>query len=825
MGVRGLTTYIAKNSEKYLKPYELHDCNLVIDGDSLATNLYKWMTNCKSAFGGDYDQYYRRVLEFFSTLQQCNITPYVLMDGGYQRKKLRTVHKRLRDRISAIKHINPINGMELFPLMMREVFVEAARTSGIHLMRCIFEADDEVAVLARKLNCPVLSFDSDFFIHNVQYIPMDTLNFKKSRRNVPRKNRRKPSVKPNEFKAYYYLECSVYTIKTLAHNLLDDSMLPLFATLVGNDYINAIVFRKFFANISFANIGKNNSAQQKRIIGVLRWLKNETLESAIEKVLDRVKKESRNYVAKQLYSAMSGYNRTDSKAFDFFNLDDNFEHSQSIDDTSDNSDDDVVDELNSNYSSDDVEQTESEDTPAEDEQDDEEDEDLAEEETSDIENEDEDKEISDQASDTSLQEETNPKYNSRKFEPPEWILVKILNAQLPRYTVDLLFLKMYINSPQIENFCLADSNEIALPIVRLIFSLLHYPEKLDFQYLTRVLRISNIHYKQIKTIDREFDFNPAEPKNLNTIKMIFDGFQSSGTDALFDAIVQLPANFQLYFLAIVYLAKQSKFVTTAAHIHSILVCFFVLSIADQINQPTNRENGVFQKRLQRMLSTGIIVKAVNDVATTQEFQFTSTATADGINDLNIAQLKNQLTIIDCANLQYNVMAHFQISDKIRRKHTEYSSTIIHKFAEFQATIFQMNSLNVLVNQPLPSIIVSQVFNGTFLYNMFVNLSDRPNILYYLKHYVFKSCPTFFRYYEAIYEICKPHLDCLNDGLLAKKKRRSRKHHKKKNTQTEANVTTTILIEDLANEIDTMHLNEDEHLFYDVNNKFACLVNG
>ena len=214
MGVRGLTSYIAKNSEKYLKPHELHDCNLVIDGDSLSSNLYKW-TCTNSAFSGDYDHYYRSVIKFFQSLEQCNITPYVLLDGGYLSKKLSTVKQRLRDKISTVKHINTISGMQLFPLMMREVFVEALKDIGVKVMRCIFEADDEVAILARKLNCPVLSFDSDFFIHNVQYIPMDSIKFNKvHKRNAPRKNRRKPSIKPENFKAYYYMECKIYSMVT-----------------------------------------------------------------------------------------------------------------------------------------------------------------------------------------------------------------------------------------------------------------------------------------------------------------------------------------------------------------------------------------------------------------------------------------------------------------------------------------------------------------------------------------------------------------------------------------------------------------------------------
>jgi len=68
MGGRGLTSYIAQRAEIYLKPHELHSTALVIDGDNLSCNLYKDVTGSYSAFGGDYDDFYRAVVQFFQVL-------------------------------------------------------------------------------------------------------------------------------------------------------------------------------------------------------------------------------------------------------------------------------------------------------------------------------------------------------------------------------------------------------------------------------------------------------------------------------------------------------------------------------------------------------------------------------------------------------------------------------------------------------------------------------------------------------------------------------------------------------------------------------------
>ncbi|GAB0086349.1 hypothetical protein DMENIID0001_003980 [Sergentomyia squamirostris] len=189
MGVKGLTTYIAKHAKNILIPYELHDCNLVIDGDNLIHQLFRDMcrtVNC--AFGGDYDIFYTQVCRFFMLLQKCKITSFVLLDGGNEKYRLQTVHTRLKSKIAAIRHLNPNQPQQnvVVPILLREVFVRALQDMGVHVMRCLFEADEEVANLAKRLNCPVLSYDSDFYIYNVLYIPFVSLTLKVYRKLVQR---------------------------------------------------------------------------------------------------------------------------------------------------------------------------------------------------------------------------------------------------------------------------------------------------------------------------------------------------------------------------------------------------------------------------------------------------------------------------------------------------------------------------------------------------------------------------------------------------------------------------------------------------------------
>lgn len=753
MGVRGLTSYIAKNAERYLKPYELHDCNLVIDGDSLASNLYQWTSQCNSAFGGDYDQYYRAVIEFFTTLHRCKVSAFVLMDGGYQRKKLNTVRQRLRSKIGAVKRIDPTDSFQLFPLMMREVFCEAVRhCEGVSLMRCLFEADDEVAILARRLNCPVLSYDSDFYIHNVQYIPSVTLTMKVLKRKAPRKNRRKPALSKarGDFKPYSYLDCCVYTIGNLVSGNITDDLLPLFATLLGNDYISSFVFKKFYANLSLKHIGKRNSRQQRRIIAVLRWLRSETLETAMGKVLDRVEKGQREWLRKEIQESMRGYTREDSRAFTFFGLTDADVRPAS-----------EIDEYESDSDESDSEEEDDEDFDASD--------------------------FSESSGDVAeLGPEAPEKDEIQEYNPPDWLLRPILRAELPRYITDLLYLKMYINSPQIENFALPESNDIAMPILRCIFTRLHQPDRPHFQYLTRIQKVSNVHYQTIQCVDQL----PEQSTEF------FDLFADSDKESIQSTLSTIPDDLKLYFLCLVYFGKRSKLIKPI-QIHALLICLCVLNEADRHSKPVIRCEREFQRKHPNFL------EAISSIA--------------DLESQSIANVRKLITIEESILLQRNVVQHFQLNAKIRSRHTEFSSTIVHIFAEFQAIVFQMNCLNSLLQKPYESISVAGIFNGSFLYNMTIALQDRPDVIHYARKYVYKDCPHFAELHAKLTNALKPLVDCL--AVAAPITKKMTRNHRKRMRKPKTNIIVEVAAAERCSD------DSEVETFNDLNNQFSGLMVG
>lgn len=272
MGIRGLTSFIRQHAHRFHQTYHLEDCYLVIDGCSLACQLYIHASNCNSAFGGDYDRYAQTVKDFFLLLTQCNVSPLVIIDGGYEARKLKTVSQRMKSKLHNAKVCNPCHQSTVFPLLMMEVFKQTLSDIGVKFAQSDFEADFEIAAVARYVNCPVLSYDSDFYVFDVMYIPFETLHRSLAKKKCGN------SVK-------YYLNCQVYTVEHFISSFggLDKSLLPLMGTLLGNDYVPASIFKKFYNHVKLPK-NKKTTQQQRRISAVFEWLRKETLETAIEKV-------------------------------------------------------------------------------------------------------------------------------------------------------------------------------------------------------------------------------------------------------------------------------------------------------------------------------------------------------------------------------------------------------------------------------------------------------------------------------------------------------------------------------------------------------------
>ncbi|XP_037085623.1 protein asteroid homolog 1-like [Pollicipes pollicipes] len=238
MGVRGLSTFVKKHQDEFLSRHELCNEVVVIDGDNL---IYRLSSTCKglnSAFGGDYKKYSSKVEEFFRNLMKCEITPIVLLDGGSDpsNRKLKTAFKRLNEKLERTTKLTPSSQGRhtCLPHLSKTTFLEVLRRLRVSHAVCDFEADEPLAALAAHLGCAVVSDDTDFFAFGVPCVPLGSLAAAPERTDDGR----------------WYTECVLFRHdRFMAHYGLKPRLMPLFACLLGNDYISPAALQKFFLHV------------------------------------------------------------------------------------------------------------------------------------------------------------------------------------------------------------------------------------------------------------------------------------------------------------------------------------------------------------------------------------------------------------------------------------------------------------------------------------------------------------------------------------------------------------------------------------------------
>lgn len=280
MGISGLTTFMDDNLQ-LIKEFPLHDTKVVIDGNNLY-HLIFYNNHVDFPHGGDYDQYARKIKEFFSLLHSCNIEPYVVFDGGYEQddKKFQTILRRVQQRLEMALLLAKGQRGRVMPILAYDTFSAVLREIKVPFAVCDFEADKEIGILANQFDCPVLSYDSDFYILPLSagFIPFDSVNF-----TLQEGRREDDSL-------YQYLPARRYHVDNFVKFFpsLGREVLPLIATLLGNDYVDIRIFYSFYSSVRSQEgktqfrIPKTHTKMQK----VISWLESlESYDEGIQKIM------------------------------------------------------------------------------------------------------------------------------------------------------------------------------------------------------------------------------------------------------------------------------------------------------------------------------------------------------------------------------------------------------------------------------------------------------------------------------------------------------------------------------------------------------------
>ncbi|KAF3692447.1 Protein asteroid -like protein 1 [Channa argus] len=307
MGVQGLSTLL-DNSPQIYREVRFMRSRLVIDGCNLLYQLY-FKSGLDENYGGEYASFGDLVEKFVTVLKDCRITPYVVFDGAFdfETKKLVTHALRTEDKLKKA-HQAAVGGRKelVLPSLAELVFKQTLARLEVPVAQCYGEADLEIAALASKWQCPVLSNDSDFYIFGlpagllpINHFKWEAVEQSGSRRYIPCK-----SYNTSSF-------CIFFNIQ---HQLL-----PTFAALAGNDYVN---LRRMGKSIRWAQFAPAGSAAPNRLQGLLHWLKDfeqprEALKAALA-MMGELTKKQKVEVLQRLRLGMEEYKIPPSSLERFF---------------------------------------------------------------------------------------------------------------------------------------------------------------------------------------------------------------------------------------------------------------------------------------------------------------------------------------------------------------------------------------------------------------------------------------------------------------------------------------------------------------------------
>ena len=319
MGVRGLSTFI-DNNQKLLSHHRLRDTKVVIDGNNLYHFLF-YHYRVSHQYGGDYDHYARKCKRFFTLLRKCGVEPIIVFDGGYDPddRKLPTILTRMRDRRGFAEQICSTGHGTILPILASEAFRQVLVELEILHLSCDFEADDDIAILANDLDCPVMSNDSDFFVYDLKagYIPLDYINLTLCVYDTETAEEcictLDKELKQSE---YMYIPVKFYHRDKFIDIFQNKGtyVIPLLATLLGNDYLDTSDLSGFYSKLPIPKTSRKfffSPKTQTRLATVIHWLNDTSgLDPCVEFVIAQIRNDKQDKVKTEIYKSVQSYSRT-----------------------------------------------------------------------------------------------------------------------------------------------------------------------------------------------------------------------------------------------------------------------------------------------------------------------------------------------------------------------------------------------------------------------------------------------------------------------------------------------------------------------------------
>ncbi|CAH1183573.1 unnamed protein product [Phaedon cochleariae] len=649
MGIKGLTTFVRNKSQYCMESYELHDTNLVIDGDAVLCQLYlKHTLHRNACFGGDYDKFGNTIYKFFQMLSECKITPYVILDGGYESRKMDTILERFKMRLQNVEILNPRTQGKSpsTPLFIRETFEDIALKLGIKLVRCDFEGDRETASIAKAINCPVMSNDSDFFIFGIPYIPFLSLKM-----NV---------VSGGPFK---YIECEIFSADKFVECIggLDRESLPLLSTIIGNDFSNGVDLSKLGLNED----NSNGSGMLHRIEVLISWLQRESHTSAMDKILKAYEEPEREHIRKEMENAVNGYTLVDSQYLKYLR-------------------EDLVKTL-----------------------------DIT----------------------SNLKNQDDFEYNTyEKLVPafPKAFIENFRKSLYPTRFLDILTQNKYYNfKPQIEISNMDHTHTGSLDIMSAVHKILTSSSN-NLVCLVRIKK--DVGEIIVPACDLDIpSFADIQDMDLQTRKKLLLKILDIDASFVMDDLKYYPKSWYLFMFTLTYMIKRSSI--SWPLVYSAIICKIAISYLDpQIG--FFRTITDFDKQFYQQISH----KLDNYRRRTRPLKN------------RLQEAFSDITYDDALLAMSQLIPYFEMDPQLYNNQS-FQRLIVHHMGEFQSVLLHVKCLNQLLNMPFEDFLISDCFNGTFIYNFTKGLREQYDLDDYMK-YGLRHSPIVCNCFELVVDTLK-----------------------------------------------------------------------
>ncbi|XP_003394442.1 protein asteroid [Bombus terrestris] len=710
MGIPGLTTYINKHRFHFLKHYELHDTYLLIDGNNINHLLYKKCAGNNWIFGGDYDNYAQCVSDFFDDLLKCNVTPLVFIDGGVESKKFKTIVKRLKRKLNILptsifktRYSEPI-----FPLLKQHVFIDVMKEKNIRFVQCLLEADNIIASVAKILNCPVLSHDSDFYVYGSLYIPFDTLQtaIKNSRGNG------------------YVIPCKIYKIKKLFKYFrgLDQSKIILAAILLGNDYVEPGTFRNFFRYLNLKQSDINQYGRQHCVGRIFVWLSKYSLHDAIIAILSRLTMPIRQKILDLIETSINsdkngyveilvalGFSRDYTTRVNTCGFNGRFKFDGDINTLT------YIEEVREGNS----ESTE------------------------------EDKEEDDENEIAKIFNESELISNTATISNlPIWFVNEFRIGKYPSYFLDLIIQRLYVCPIQVEDFRYPSNIIVSLKILSIIIGILKLVLDNNINCIRYLMRTEDrkIMCHKLGALEIMNTFSLPSSSNLSDVSLLTQREILNHTLGItdMDCINELPPKWILYVGCIKYWMHQQECpISHKCYLYSIFICMLFDMIDFKIGKYRNIKT--FNKKYKQK------IKAIKQKR--KESNYNPRCIINTIHEAY-----NEIVHDDYVLAAPFFISHFEV-DETSYNTEKFDIHIVHVFGGFQTCLKHTMDLNALLGCPYPQIKVAHLYNSTLLYNLCNNFSTHHNIEEYI-NIVLQMSPSLLRFFNTFLLKVKPMFPCI-----------------------------------------------------------------